>query len=329
MPEISVIIPAYNCTHTIRETLQSVLQQTFTDFEIIIINDGSTDNLVSVLSEFHDPRIRIFHYENGGLSIARNRGIDQATGPYLIFLDADDLWTPDKLESHFNLLEAHPEAAVAYSWMYFLDDETKECITNVPTVRNGSVFMDLLKENFIANGSNAFIRRSAIEQVGYFYQEFAGASDWDYWLRLAQNHEFILSPQRQVFYRQVKSSMSSNVEYMKTCMLTVIDKHVRSLDSHQKLIRSKAWSGIYVYCAKLSCERIQKDCKYSDFFAYLFQGFQHDPNIVFNFNIYLMVWRFLLVKLMPNSIYKYVRLRYRIIKNRRANQKALMLSDIY
>lgn len=329
MPEISVIIPAYNCTRTIRETLQSVLQQTFTDFEIVIINDGSTDHLRTVLAEFFDPRIKVFHYENGGLSIARNRGIDQSTGNYLIFLDADDLWTPDKLESHFNLLEANPDASVAYSWMYFLDDETQECIINGPIVRNGNVFTDLLKENFIANGSNAFIRRSAIDQVGYFYQEFAGASDWDYWLRLAQNHDFILSPQRQVFYRQVKSSMSSNIEYMKNCMLTVIDKHTPNLDSHHRFIRSQAQSSIYVYCAKLSCERIARDCKFRDFFAYLFQGFQYNPNIVFDPKVYLMSCRFLLVKLIPNSAYQYILLKYRMIKDRRANQKTAILSDIY
>jgi len=327
-PAVSVIIPAYNCTSTIRETVQSVLKQTLTDFEIIIINDGSTDDLLSVLSEFHDPRIQVFNYENGGLSIARNRGIDLAIGKYVIFLDADDLWTPDKLESHFNLLEANPDVGVAYSWLYFLFDETKECLINAPITRNGDVFVELLRKNFIANGSNAFIRRSAIDRVGYFHQEFAGASDWDYWLRLAQNYDFILSPHHQVFYRQVKSSMSSDIEYMKNCMLTVIDRHVPNLMSQQGLIRSQAHSNMYFYCAKVACERAQKNCRFRDFFTYLFQGFKHNFRGGLSLDIYALLIRFISVKLMPNSISRYLERLYRIVKCRMLNQKALKLSDI-
>ena len=105
MPKVSVIILTYNSSRTIGETLQSVINQTYSDFEILLINDGSTDDLIEVLKCFQDSRLQILNYENGGLTAARNRGIDRASGEYLIFLDADDLWSPDKLESHVNALD--------------------------------------------------------------------------------------------------------------------------------------------------------------------------------------------------------------------------------
>lgn len=91
-PKVSVIIPTYNSRNTIGETLQSVFKQTYSDFEILLISDCSTDDLMEVLKDFKDSRLQILHYENGGISAARNRGIDRASGDYLIFLDADDLW---------------------------------------------------------------------------------------------------------------------------------------------------------------------------------------------------------------------------------------------
>ncbi|WP_329607065.1 glycosyltransferase family A protein [Planktothrix agardhii] len=101
MPLISVIIPAYNAEKTIQETIYSVLKQTWQDFELIVINDGSQDATLEVLSSIQDPRLRILSYSNAGLASSRNRGITEATGEYISFMDADDLWTPDKLEAQF------------------------------------------------------------------------------------------------------------------------------------------------------------------------------------------------------------------------------------
>lgn len=98
MPTISVIVPAYNAENTILETIGSVQQQTFSDFELIVINDGSNDRTLELLNSLTDSRLKIFSYENAGVGVARNRGISHATGKFIAFLDADDLWTPDKLE---------------------------------------------------------------------------------------------------------------------------------------------------------------------------------------------------------------------------------------
>ena len=255
MPKVSVIIPTYNSSRTIRETLNSVFRQTYSDFEILLINDGSTDNLMEVLKCFQDSRLQILNYENGGLSVARNRGIDRASGEYLIFLDADDLWSPDKLESHVNALDnaqkTNPKAGVVYSWSYLLDDETNTYCSSHSLRSEGNVLPKILEINLVANGSNPMITREAIDSVGYFDSDFQGASDWEYWIRLAQQWDYILIPKRQVFYRQSCTSMSSNVDKMEQDQLRVINTIFPSLPSNLQPIKPIALSNIYFYSAQL------------------------------------------------------------------------------
>src|SRR3712207_5841233 len=99
MSLISVIVPAYKGEKTIQKTIESVLNQTFTDFELIVINDGSQDATLDVVSSIQDSRLKLFSYPNAGISTTRNRGIYHAVGEYISFIDADDLWTPDKLKT--------------------------------------------------------------------------------------------------------------------------------------------------------------------------------------------------------------------------------------
>ncbi|HEY9888470.1 MAG TPA: glycosyltransferase family A protein, partial [Candidatus Obscuribacterales bacterium] len=125
MPKISVIVPTYNAENTIEETIQSVLQQTFTDFELLVINDGSTDKTLEVLANIQDSRLQVLTFPNGGVVESRNRGIQNASGEYLSFLDADDLWQKDKLAEQLSALEANPAAAIAYSWNDYIDTQGK------------------------------------------------------------------------------------------------------------------------------------------------------------------------------------------------------------
>jgi glycosyltransferase involved in cell wall biosynthesis len=188
MPSISVIIPTYNADRTILETIESVQNQTFTDFEIIVINDGSTDRTLEVLQSVSDDRLKIFTYENSGASTARNRGIACAAGDYLTFIDADDLWAPDKLELQLAALREPPEAGVAYSWTIFMQEEkdgSRSLHAGEPVLHQGDVHAELLICNFIASGSNILMRKQVIDQVGLFDTNLARTEDWDYYLRLA------------------------------------------------------------------------------------------------------------------------------------------------
>ena len=131
---ISVVIPLYNKAHTIVNTLNTVINQTYKDFEVIIINDGSTDNGVGVIKQhFTDTRIRIINQENAGVSAARNKGIKEAKGSYISFLDADDEWMPNYLENIYLAINKHPQAGMIISGRYSQNTQTRKRILNIPS----------------------------------------------------------------------------------------------------------------------------------------------------------------------------------------------------
>ncbi|NJR70691.1 MAG: glycosyltransferase [Synechococcales cyanobacterium CRU_2_2] len=223
VPQVSVIIPAYNAATTLPATIASVLAQTFWDFELIIINDGSTDNTAQVAESIPDPRIRVLHFENGGLATARNRGIDAAQGALLSFLDADDLWTVDKLQDQVQALADSPEAAVAYSWTDYIDEQGTFLYAGGRQHYQGDVYPALFQQNFIESGSNLMVRASVLAQVGQFEAEtIAVSEDWDLWLRLARHHTFVLIPKPQIRYRVLPQSLSSNFRRQERDTLQVL-----------------------------------------------------------------------------------------------------------
>src|SRR5262249_4651515 len=154
MPRVSVIIPAWNAARTILETVRSVQAQTFRDFELIVVDDGSTDDTLDVLAAVDDPRLAVYSYDNGGLATARTRGTARASGELVSFVDADDLWTPDKLEAQIAALSARPGAGAAYSWTRFIDERGRELRVQEPVRFEGDVYRPLLVQNFLCSGSN-------------------------------------------------------------------------------------------------------------------------------------------------------------------------------
>lgn len=255
-PIVSVVIPAYNAEKTILDTIKSVQKQSFSDFEVIVINDGSTDKTLDLVNAIDDSRIKVFSYENGGLSVARNRGISHAQGEFIAFLDADDLWTVDKLELQVKALNENPKAGVAYSWTFFMDEMGESFHRDKPIFFEGDVLANLLVWNFIASGSNPLIRTQAVLSMGEFDSSLAGAADWDYWLRLAIDWPYVVVPKPQVFYRQSSGSMSSKVEYMEQCQLDVLDKVFQRVPSKLRHLRSQSLSFVYRYSAKLYLTRV-------------------------------------------------------------------------
>ncbi len=238
MPLISVIIPVYNGEKTIKETITSVLNQTISDLELILINDGSQDSTLEIVSSILDPRLKIFSYPNTGVSISRNRGISHASGDYISFLDADDLWTPDKLEAQLKALQANPQAAVAYSWTDWIDESSQFLRPGGRITVNGNVYDKLLLRDFVESGSNPLIRREALAKVGGFEQSVSPAEDWDMWLRLAACYEFVIVPSPQILYRVAPGSASFDVWKMETASLQVIERALaQAPESLQKLKR--------------------------------------------------------------------------------------------
>lgn len=224
MPLISVIIPAYNAEKTIKETIKSVLNQTISDFEILVINDGSQDGTVEIVESITDSRIKLFSYPNAGPQKTRNRGIHHASGDYIALLDADDRWTPDKLASQLKALQDNPQAAVAYSWTDYID-ESDQFLRPGPHIHaSGDIFPQLLLADCIGSGSNPLIRQQALAEVGNFDESLPAAQDWEMWLRLAARYPFVVVPEVQVFYRISGNSWSSNVYRMEAASWQVIEK---------------------------------------------------------------------------------------------------------
>ncbi len=250
MPKVSIITPAYNAERTILETIESVQNQTFSDFELIIIDDGSKDRTLELVQSVKDERLTVFSYENGGVCVARNRGISHATGEFIAFIDADDLWTPDKLELQLAALQQHPEAGVAYSWTYFMYDQEDSAVPAKPVFFEGNVYPKLLVENFLAHGSNPLIRRKAIESVGEFDSSFPHCADWDFYRRLSTDWHFVVVPKYQIYYRQSSSSMTSKIDGIERQMLAMFEKAYQTAPSEYQYLRNQSLAWLYEYCTQ-------------------------------------------------------------------------------
>ncbi|WP_226018086.1 glycosyltransferase family A protein [Novosphingobium sp. FKTRR1] len=189
VPEISVIVPVYNAAATIGATIASVLDQTFRRFEIVAVDDGSSDESLAVLLGLaaQDSRIRVISQRNGGVSSARNLGAETAMAPLIAFLDSDDLWARDKLACHVALHRAAPELAASYARIAFIapDADTLDGARTVSTLtRHAPALADLLGENPVCTASNLVVRRDWFAHIGGFDDRLNFAEDQEFVARL-------------------------------------------------------------------------------------------------------------------------------------------------
>lgn len=280
MPLISVVIPVFNGQNTIKETVESVLCQTFQDYELIIINDGSTDSTVEVILSISDPRIKLFNYPNAGLSASRNRGVTHAKGEYISFIDADDLWTPDKLEKQLNKLQENPQAVLAYSWTDYINESSKFLYSGSHITANGNVYEKLLLTNFLENGSNPLIRRQVLTEVGGFDESLSAAEDWDMWLKLAIRYEFAAVPSTQILYRVSTRSMSSNVLKQERASLQVIEKAFSQAPKSLYYLKQQSFSNLYLYLTIKSLEGNVTRSKAIVAFRYYLNAVKNDISLL-------------------------------------------------
>jgi len=216
MPKVSVVIPAYNVGSFITETIQSVLAQSFRDFETIIIDDGSTDNTAEIIASFP---VRYMYQENQGPPSARNKGIELARGEYIAFLDSDDIWVENALEKRVEALDKHPEVAFSYGQAYHIDENCQTLRLfkpphNYSRVREGrDVIQEMLIHGNLVILSSIMVRRSCLDEVGLFDLNYrAGSEDLDLWVRLAKRYAIAYIAEPLVKYRLHSQSVSSNRE---------------------------------------------------------------------------------------------------------------------
>ena len=186
-PKVSVIIPTYNREGFIKRAVDSVLAQTFTDYEIIVIDDGSADQTRHVLAPYQD-RIRYFYQENRGISEARNRGIQEAKGEYIAFLDSDDWWAPTKLERQVGILDDRKTVGLVYGRMPILDEKGK-VIGIKPQGVSGKNFNELIEMWGDLPTSTVITRRECFDKFGLFDSNLPPMEDIDMWLRIAQFYD--------------------------------------------------------------------------------------------------------------------------------------------
>jgi len=185
-PKISVVMSVYNGEKHLRESIESILNQTFTDFEFIIVNDGSTDNSLEIITSYDDERIKIINNEeNIGLTKSLNKAIKQARGVYIARQDADDISLSNRLELQFKFLEKHPEVALLGTGIYVIDengDEIEKRIMHPNPKRS------LLKGNRFIHGSVMF-RKSVIDELGAYNETLRYSQDYELWLRLSKEYD--------------------------------------------------------------------------------------------------------------------------------------------
>jgi glycosyltransferase involved in cell wall biosynthesis len=224
-PRVSVIIPTYNREHLISRAIQSVQHQTYQDFEMIVVDDGSTDHTEEMASSFRDEKIRYLrHDQNKGLPAARNTGIRAAKGEYVAFLDDDDDWFPTKLEKQVNQFEkSNEKIGVIYTGFLLKAQHTGKILAEViPTLR-GEVYRDLLNGN-ILHVSTSMIKKIGLEQVGFFDESFLSFEDWDLWMRLSKHYEFDFIPEALVTYYILGTQMTANLNLRIQGMERLIEK---------------------------------------------------------------------------------------------------------
>jgi len=302
MPLITVVIPVYNGEKTIRETIQSVFNQSLSDLELLVINDGSTDSTLEVVSQIKDERLKVYTYPNAGLAASRNRGISLAKSEYISFIDADDLWTSDKLEAQFKALQKNPKAAVVYSWTDWIDEFSQSLGKGSHNTQNGEVLAQLLLNDFVANGSNCLIKMQAFREVGGFDETLTAVEDWDMWLRLAERYQFVAVPSPQVLYRVTSNSMSFNVWGMESASLRIIEKAFANAPQSLQYLKRDSIGNRYKYLTFKALDGIPERKKGLAATRFLWNAIAYDPSLLQAKVIWKVLFKITAMILLPPKL---------------------------
>lgn len=209
IPSISVILPVYNAERYVRESVQSVLDQSFDDFELIILNDGSTDGTKEILESFRDPRIRLVHQKNMGLALTLNKGILMSKGEFIARQDADDISLIERFNKQHDYLLSNPSCGIVGTGSVILVGQQPTSRRHEHPSSNGELQMRLLFDSFFVH-SSVMMRRSALNRVGMYPSDPKRnpPEDFDLWLRLARYYEVANLDEPLVIYREVPNSIS-------------------------------------------------------------------------------------------------------------------------
>jgi len=248
-PSVSIIIPAYNRAHTIERAIQSVLNQTFQDFEIIVVDDGSTDETQAIVEGFRDPRIRyLCHERNRGAAAARNTGIKAAHGEYLAFLDSDDEWLPEKLSEQITVLQSAPDEVHASCTGYYLHlARSGLTLEKIPSHTHSWLRQLLLVGCDLSPGSTLVVRTVSLESVGLFDETLLRFEDWDWLIRYVKRYQLALvqKPSARVYLNDCPRAL-----HLERSTAHFIAKHHADLQAFGSYPRRKATARLWFQVAE-------------------------------------------------------------------------------
>jgi len=276
-PKISVIIPTYNSAQFIAEALESVFVQTYKDYEVIVVDDGSTDNTKEVLKPYMS-KIRYIYKENGGAASARNVGIKNARGEYIAFLDSDDLWLPEKLEKQVKYFEEHLQVDMVFADCVRFGEEVLNTRNGTRQLVSDDMFVNIWWYNIVPT-STVIVRKSCFEKVGLFDEarEIETAEDAEMWLRIAREYKVGYLKEVVTKYRVRTSGYSRS--------------NINRAYSSTKLVIDKYWEDIKMkgYTRKFLNRRLHEyhfDYGLSLFCANMFQDAQKQFKVVLKYKIF-------------------------------------------
>lgn len=230
MPTVSVVIPAHNAADCLGQAIDSVLAQTYADLEIVVVDDGSTDETVCVAESYGQP-VLCLRQQRHGVATARNRGIRASSGRYVAFLDADDLWRPEKLEVQLPYLELDPATGLVCSdWALERGgvSVTSSAFSKRAAVASGYLFRRVVRDSFLLT-STVIVRRSCLDEAGYFDESFPTSEDMDLWLRLSYRHPIAVAPVPLTIKREGGGGLSSDRRAATVCRIRLFEKALGNL----------------------------------------------------------------------------------------------------
>jgi glycosyltransferase involved in cell wall biosynthesis len=218
-PLVSVIIPTYNRVDYLKLALKSVLEQAYKNIEVIVTDDGSTDDTAKVVADFNDPRIKYFYQKNTSLPAAtRNLGLREASGEYIAFLDDDDLWCPEKLEIQVEYLRKHLEYYLVYSNAWFIDENGVRdgLLEKLESFKGGKIFEELVRYNCIPQ-LTVLMKREVFEKIGFFNEDptLRAIEDYEYWLRVALQYKIGFVKEPLAMYRVHSGGATHEINHAK------------------------------------------------------------------------------------------------------------------
>jgi glycosyltransferase involved in cell wall biosynthesis len=226
----SIIIPFFNQIRYLDQSLRSALTQTIGDVEVILVNDGSTEDPSPIVSCINDPRIKVINQANAGVALARNTGIKAAQGEFLAFLDADDWLAPTMIETLVSMLQRSSDVALGYCDITHVDSAGK--MTDMYSVAasraqlSGNILPALIVGGYFPPVS-VLVKATVMEQVGGFDPKLGGCCDWDLWIRIATaGYKALFSNNRLAYYRLHDESMSKNQQHMQDAALATLIKNM-------------------------------------------------------------------------------------------------------